>query len=205
MAQGRSREVWGLVGLISAVLALGTALVLAVYGTGESGLRTGIRVTARTSYALFLAAFVASSAAAVFPSRLSKWLLRSRRALGVSFAVSMGMHGALILALAMAHRASFFAGVNATSLIGGGAGYVLIALMTATSFDRSAKWLGRRRWKALHTTGMYYLWIVFMFSYLGRAHSPAYAVLVGLLLLALGLRVAAALRRVPRSARAGAR
>jgi len=49
------------------VLVLLVALVLACLGSGEPGLRAGIRVTARTSYALFLLPFAASSCVTLFP------------------------------------------------------------------------------------------------------------------------------------------
>jgi hypothetical protein len=51
---------------------------------------------------------------------------------------------------------------------GAGLGYVFLYAMAATSFDRSVKWLGFRRWKILHTVGLYYLWSIFAFTYLGR-------------------------------------
>lgn len=186
---------WALVGWSSLVVVLLVAAVLAVLGVGEAGLRSGIRVTARTSVVLFLAAFVASACAALRPSPMSKWLLRNRRALGVSFAVSMGVHGALIVALWQTYRESFVASVKPSTVFGGGVGFVLIALMAATSFDRTAALLGRRAWKVLHTVGMYYLWIVFAFSYAGRLHALPYALLFGALLLALGLRLVATVRR----------
>lgn len=195
MRHKQKLEGWTLLGWLVLLLGLATALLLYCFGVGEPGLRAGIRLTARTSYVLFLLAFVASSCVALFPSAGTKWLLRNRRALGVAFAASMALHGALILSLAAGYSRSFFATVQPTSLIGGGIGYVFIALMTFTSLDKTAGWVGRRAWKILHKTGMYYLWIVFTFSYLGRAHAPVYAGLLLLLFLALGMRLAAANRR----------
>jgi DMSO/TMAO reductase YedYZ heme-binding membrane subunit len=62
-----------------------------------------------------------------------------------------------------------------TTTVVGGIGYVLIAAMTATSFDRSAAWLGPRRWRRLHTIGAYYVWLVFFLSFAPRAlSSPLY-------------------------------
>ncbi len=43
----------------------------------------------------------------------------------------------------------------------GSFGYVLLVLMTITSFDRTATWLGRKAWSRLHTTGMYVFWVIF--------------------------------------------
>jgi hypothetical protein len=33
--------------------------------------------------------------------------------------------------------------------------------MTATSFDRTAAWLGTRRWRLLHLMGGWYIWLSF--------------------------------------------
>jgi sulfoxide reductase heme-binding subunit YedZ len=64
--------------------------------------------------------------------------------------------------------------------------------MAATSFDRTAAWLGRRPWRILHTAGMYYIWSNFMFAYGGRAFfSLAYAPLAALLVSAIALRLIA--------------
>jgi sulfoxide reductase heme-binding subunit YedZ len=175
------------------------AVVLLRWGAGEDGLRAGIRATAGSSFALLMVVFVASPLNALFTSSATKWLLANRRYLGVSFAVSQLAHAILIGALASTHPSSFWRRLAMTTLVGGGLGYVLTALMTVTSFDRPAAWLGRRRWRLLHTAGVYYLWAIFFFSYVGRAASPRYAALVVVLAASLALRVAAAVRRRARA------
>ena len=42
-----------------------------------------------------------------------------------------------------------------------GTAYLCIAAMTATSFDRTAAWLGPRKWRLLHLVGGWYIWISF--------------------------------------------
>jgi sulfoxide reductase heme-binding subunit YedZ len=80
--------------------------------------------------------------------------------------------------------------------IGGGLAYVFIAAMTATSFDRTAQMIGPRAWKILHTVGSYYIWLIFANSYIGRALAmPEYIPAAAILVLALGLRIAARLAR----------
>jgi len=82
------------------------------------------------------------------------------------------------------------------TLIGGGLAYVFIATMTATSFDRSAAWLGARAWRRLHTVGMYYIWFIFFISYAPRAITSAvYLPFPVVQLGALGLRLAVSFRR----------
>ena len=70
-------------------------------------------------------------------------------------------------------------------------GYVAIAAMTATSFDRTAAWLGPRRWRRLHLTAGYLIWFVFLASYLPRTilESPASAPFVVVLVAVLALRL----------------
>lgn len=198
MKRGRF-EGWILVGWAALALGVLAALVLARWGAGDAGLRAGIRATARSSWALFLAVFVASPWHRLAPSSASKWLLRNRRYLGVSMALSQLVHALFIGALVALDRDRFVARLSASTAIGGLLGYVFLALMTATSFDRTAAWLGRRRWRILHTVGVYYLWIVFAFSFFGRAlRSPAYWALVIPLVLAMALRVVAWRRRAAR-------
>jgi DMSO/TMAO reductase YedYZ heme-binding membrane subunit len=55
--------------------------------------------------------------------------------------------------------------VNATTLVGGGLGFVFIAAMAATSSDAAFKALGRARWTLLHRTGAWYVWLIFAFTF----------------------------------------
>lgn len=167
-------------------------------GGGAEGWRAVVRTSAKTSLVFFLAAFVASAARAFWRGPLTKWLLANRRYVGVSFAASHGVH---LLAIVMVARLDPAFVLTTTTLIFGGFAYVLIAAMVATSFDASAAWLGRRRWQALHTTGMYYLWAIFALSYVPRMliESAWYAVFVVPMLAALALR-AAAHRRAAKTA-----
>jgi DMSO/TMAO reductase YedYZ heme-binding membrane subunit len=175
-----------------------TAILLARYGTGEEGARMLVRATARTSFALFLAAFLASPLHSFRDRAATRWLVRNRRYLGVSFALSHTVHGAAILALVRHTEGA----TDATTSVAGGLAYLFLAAMVATSFDRSAAWLGPTAWRRLHRTGMYYLWFVFTFTYLGSVtHGPWPAFASGLLLAALAFRVWTARR--PAGARDG--
>jgi len=181
---------WPIVGWSAVMVALLCGAVLLAAGGGEAGVRAAIRLSAKTSLLLFSAAFVASSVRVLWPNQLTRWLLANRRYVGVSFAASHFIH--LVAILALLRVAPDFR-IGPPALIGGGLAYVFIAAMTATSFDRSAAWLGPRRWKALHKTGMYYCWFIFFISYLPRAigESVLYWPFVAVLLAGLGLRAAA--------------
>jgi hypothetical protein len=182
---------WPIVGWAAAIVAGLCAGVLTAAGGGEAGWRAAVRLSATTSFALFTTAFVASSVRALWPNDLTRWLLANRRYIGVSFAASHAIH--LVAIVALLRIAPDFA-INAATLVGGGLAYVFLAAMTATSFDRSAAWLGPRRWRLLHKTGMYYCWFIFFISYLPRmlTLSLIYLPFVNVLLGILVLRAAAA-------------
>ena len=187
--RGRRLERGGLVAAASAALVAMVALVVALEGTGEPGLRAVIRWTARTSLALFLLAFVASSLRRLWRAPASAWLLRNRRYLGLSFAVSHGLHLAGILALAASVPEATF---NPVTVVGGGVGYAFVAAMAATSSDAAFRRLGARRWRLLHRTGAWVIFAIFAQSYLVAPFvNPAYAPLGLAVAAALGLRVAA--------------
>jgi len=184
---------WPLVGWSALVIGTLIAVVLAARGQGEAGLRAVIRTTAFTSLVLFSSAFVAAAANRTWPCALTGWLRRNRRYLGVSFAVSHFGHLAAIISLATAVP-GFRPGLVTVTL--GGFAYLLLLAMVATSFDRTAAWVGPRAWRTLHTTGIYYIWLIFLLTYLPRlAKSPAYALVIAVLLADVGLRGFDAVRR----------
>lgn len=173
-------------------------LVAATYAAspGDPGLGAGLRLTARTSLVLFLLAWSASSANALWPSPSTKWLLRNRRYVGVSFAVSHGIHGVLIWT--RAYVSGMDAAVdNLSGLAAGSLAFLFLAAMTITSFDRTAAALGPRRWKLLHTAGGYWILFVFAASYAKRlpGGDPFHVGGLALIALAIAIRVAAVVRR----------
>ncbi len=160
---------------------------------GVDGWRALVRLSAQASLLFFVAAFAASSLRVFRRTPLTAWLLVNRRYVGLSFAASHTIHLLGIVALALTWP-EFERGPE--TLIFGGLGYVFLYAMVATSFDGAVAWLGRRRWYQLHRTGMYYLWGIFMLSYVPRTFTASlwYAPFTVLLVGALGLRIAAARR-----------
>ncbi len=186
---------WQIVGLALAVLGAGLAFVFARDGWSDEGLRAAIRVTARCSFLLFLSAFSASSLALLLPSGPTRWQRLNRRYLGISFALSHLIHGAAIVTLAVRTGGGSLTAQMA-GLIGGGVIYGFILFMLATSFDRSAAWVGPRVWKTVHTIGGYLIFVTFLTSYVGKAaESLIYLPQVVLLVAVLGLRIARRIRR----------
>ena len=173
---------WRLVGLATAAILLVQACVLGFGGRGEDGLRMAVRASARTSLLLFGASFVASSWWALRRDSVGRWLVKNRRHLGVSFAVSHAVHLADILSLLRVHHTE----VRTLTLVVGGFGYLLVAAMAATSSDAAVRALGARAWKRLHGFGARYLWLVFFLTLLphGRPRAIEGAMLVFVLAIA---------------------
>lgn len=190
-------EGWPLLALSSSALTAMVVTLLAIYGFDEEAIRVIIRATARTSVVFFCAAIAASALFRFIPSEPTRWLLRNRRQVGLSFAASHLIHYAAIVVLAQQYPESYF-GEEERTLVSVKVIFTTLTLlaMIATSFDVSAKWLGPRLWKALHLYGVYFFWIAFTSSFGGRAlHDLDYVPVTLLLLVTLGLRIAAAVAR----------
>jgi DMSO/TMAO reductase YedYZ heme-binding membrane subunit len=188
-------ERWRLLGLMSLALTILTLWMAAMRGFEVDGIRLAIRFTARTSLFFFCLAFMASALARLWPNAWTRWQLRNRRYLGLSFAVSHGLHAIAIVAFAIMSPSEFAAATSPASFIFGGIGYAFIIAMAATSFDRTAAAIGPRAWRVLHTAGVYYLWFQFMVSFGMRIPGMAnYALFLLPLLGAMAIRIVAAIR-----------
>jgi DMSO/TMAO reductase YedYZ heme-binding membrane subunit len=181
--------------LFAAVLAANTAVLaysFGQWGADSEGWLHAARYTARLSFLIFLAPFLASSLVYWFPSPATRWMRAKRRYLGLSFAFAHFIHlGALIGYSILAGQTP-----NIITLLGGGGAYVMIALMALTSNDWSVRTLGPKAWGWLHWLGLYDIWFVFTFSYFGRVTKEApqepriiYITLFGLAVAALLMRI----------------
>jgi DMSO/TMAO reductase YedYZ heme-binding membrane subunit len=169
------------------------AASLAAYPDGTDGWLHAARYTARFAFLVFVPVFVARPWHQLWPSAASRWALKNRRALGISFAIAHFIH---LYALTRFRVATAEAPDLATLVVGGGA-YVMLTAMVATSNDAAVRALGARNWKRLHTVGIYWLWFVFFQSYAKRFASGQYFLLPFALVafLALVVRIAARVRR----------
>jgi hypothetical protein len=187
---------WRLTGVLSLLLAAMALYFLSVDGWDADGIRLVIRATARTSLVLFVLAFTASAMVELLPSEVTRWQRRNRRYLGVSFAVSHFIHLAAIVSLAWLDKALFWKLTNLGTIVLAGAAYLFIAAMAATSFDRTAAWLGPRKWRLLHLVGGWYIWISFAVAIGKRVPLDRFYWPMAALILAAGLvRLAAMWRR----------
>lgn len=171
-------------------MAFLVALSLALVDGGEESVWQVVRWSTRLGVVPFAAAFAARPLRQLGANPATKWLLRNRRYLGVSFAVMHFTHLAALGAIALAYPEPFRSGLEPITVIGGGIVYGLLAAMTLTSFDRSAAWLGRRRWKALHLVGSYAIWQVLTTNYVVAATADWHqAVPAAFLLAAFAVRM----------------
>lgn len=155
---------WYLFWTATAGLLIMSGWLLFTSDVDSDGYRLVIRATARTSLAFFLAAFMASTLTKLMPGPFSTWLRSNRRYLGLSFAMSHFIHLCAIVGLANLYPDIFWTLSNPRSITTGSVGYLAIALLAATSFDRMVRWLGVRRWQLLHTVGGWFIWISFVFT-----------------------------------------
>lgn len=202
MAGTRSRPYW-LFPVTLAGAALIAGLSFGIWSTGSDGLQHFTRYTARLAFLIFIVAFSAGALAQLFPSDGTRWLRRNRRYIGLSFALAHFIHlGALT---------GFFVSIgevpDIVTIIGGGMAYVFVSLMALTSNDWSVRRLGPVAWRWLHLIGSYYIWLIFMRSYLTRLTSETppepkiiFAITAALGLAALGLRIAAWTKKRRKSA-----
>jgi DMSO/TMAO reductase YedYZ heme-binding membrane subunit len=130
---------------------------------GPEEVRAVIRATAFTSALPFLLLFTASSLHRLWPSATTRWLMANRRYLGLSVAASHLWHLFAIIAFVTLYLTEPLPRVT---LVFGGAGFVFLALMAATSTDAAQRALGRW-WDRLHKTGVYVVWLDFIFTYMG--------------------------------------
>jgi hypothetical protein len=184
---------WRITALVFVIVTALTAAVFLWMGFTEPAVRVLVRDTARISVVLFTLAFAASSLHTLLRQDWTNWLLKNRRYIGVSFAVSHTAHLLTLAVLFVWFPHPFVEeSLMRVAVIGGVLAYVFIALMTLTSFDRTAAMIGPRAWRLLHTIGSYYIWVIFAQSYIPRAiRDPWYVPLAILVLLGIGLRAAA--------------
>jgi sulfoxide reductase heme-binding subunit YedZ len=120
------------------------------------------RYTARTSFVIFLFAYVAPAFAGRREGSLAWAVARRRCDFALSFAAAHTVHLLCLLAYAAFNP-------EPTPLVGiviGGTGYVLLYAMLATGWA----WIDTRgeRWGRLHSFGPHYLWFVVLITYVSR-------------------------------------
>lgn len=189
-AKSRTLGGWSLFCWIGALILAISALILALNPDTTEAVRSVIRATARTSFALFLVAFVASSLATLVPNGLTRGLMRERRYIGLSFAFSHLVHLLAILAYGVLNP-QFWPGRNALTNAPGTLGYLFIALLALTSFRFASRHMSAAAWKRLHTAGIWVIAAIFGYSFFKRIPSMSvlYAIPFSILCAAVAVRL----------------
>lgn len=173
----------------------------------EPTIRLLLRLTARLSCLLFLAAFAGASLQAVWPSELTLWLRSHRPHFLIAFAASHTLHLGGILLLMLAQRAVFFRAKGTTEvlIVGGG---IFIGIY-ALAFSALAEVRGRGpilRSGRVESFLMYALWIIFALAFIPRAIHGwwVYGALSLAVLAALAIRLLARFDRTTQARSASA-
>lgn len=178
---------WTIVQVVVGGSILFFVLTFMLFGFNEESTRQAIRWSARISFTLFCAAFVASSLHDLLQNRFTTWLLANRRYIGISFAIVHLIHLKFLWTLQYFFHPVFDLAAT-TSLLAGGIAYVFVILMLLTSFPMFAQYLSARQWKILHTIGGFWIWGIFMSSYTKRSlteyeHIPLVVILLSIVIL----------------------
>lgn len=152
------RLFWTLAAAISIVdiLGLGVDDFRTARGTAPA-----IVLAVRCALPFFVIAFTASSAFALWPGRVTRWVLTNRRYFGLTFAFGMAWHFAFV-GYSLASFGNKLNGLVTTLDV---IGLVSLAALTVTSFRPVARRLSARNWRRLHKTGVYVIWLLATFIY----------------------------------------
>ena len=159
-ARGGLLDRWNLFLVVTITTSAAVALTASSLDLSSAAdISSMIQFSVRASVPWLYMAFAASSLAAVFPGKASRWLLRNRRYIGLCFAAGMAWQLVFILWFVGVHWDYYlenaYAFVDIAVQI---PGYVILTLMTVTSFRPGRDKLSARQWRILHKTGIYFLW-----------------------------------------------
>ena len=143
---------------VSAVLLVG---IFVQVPASDKSWQLWARYTARLSFFLFLAAYVAAPLYELAQNKATDWLRRNRRNSGISFGIAHTIHLVALVAFLVISQS----GADLLTIIVGGGAYVAMFFMLATSNDGALRRMGKTNWRRLHKFGAHYLAFVFAFTY----------------------------------------
>ncbi len=181
--------------LLSTML-VASAVVLTTFdknGTDEATVVLTLRLTAFSSFLIYLLLFVARPLRQLLDSRLTRALKDNRRYFGIALAGSHTVHLMLIVNYVLGP------GVPFQTLFIGGVAYSFLYLMLITSFDAPAAAIGPVAWRRLHKAELYWIGGTFTFTlgnnFIAKPDSVVHQVVVAIILAAISVRVIAFLKR----------
>lgn len=193
-----SAKNWTVFLAATGVSSLVYAAYLAVVGLNEDNVLTVLRWSARISFLLLMLVFVARPLQQLLKKPWTATLLRNRRLVGIAFA---GVHTAHLGFIFFRERVSDEFDFTPTENLTGALVYLVILAMLVTSWNSTARRIGQRNWKILHTVGLYILFIAFTVQVrpvLPDSATPISWLLLGIAIAALLVRLAAYVYRRPR-------
>ena len=118
-----------------------------------------IGYSVRFAVPLIYLVVVSSALPVLWPNRLTRWLLRNRKYIGLCFAVAMAWQGLFIAIMSNFQREYYYEEIfYLRDELEGSTGYLFLAAMVVTTFQAGRMWLTPPQWKLLHKSGMYFLW-----------------------------------------------
>ena len=157
---------WRITTLMTCLIVVGLVINFGLAGWNAPAITHAIDATGRSSLILFAIAFTASSVVSVWPSSLSRWSLRNRRCIGLSFASSHFIHLGLIISMTVFFPDPFVRDQSMAQWVFGGLAYGFVLLMALTSTDQAQRWMGMKTWKRLNFVGSHWIWTLFLLTYL---------------------------------------
>ena len=140
---------WRLTTLVTCLIVVGLLFNFGLAGWNAPAIHQAIDATGRSSLILFAIAFTSSSLESLWPSSLSRWTLRNRRWIGLSFASSHFIHLGLIVSMTVLFPDPFVSQQSMAQWVFGGLAYGFVFLMALTSTDQAQHWMGMKNWKRL--------------------------------------------------------
>ena len=157
---------WRITTLVTFLIVVGLMVNFGLAGWEAAAITDAIDATGRCSLILFAIAFTSSSIESLWPSSLSRWTLRNRRWIGLSFASSHFIHFGLIISMTVFFPDPFVREQSMAQWVFGGLAYGFVLLMALTSTDQAQRWMGMKNWKRLHFVGSHWIWTLFLLTYI---------------------------------------
>jgi DMSO/TMAO reductase YedYZ heme-binding membrane subunit len=151
---------WNLFWLITAPISIVMIVAMIVTDlTNGAGVSSLIQLSVRCAVPLLYLAFAASSVHTLFRGDVSRWMLRNRKYIGLSFAAAMAWQGFFILWLVTVYNEYYVDQVYVLrDAIEGVIGYFFVIAMTITSFQATRRRMQPKTWRLLHLSGIYFIW-----------------------------------------------
>jgi hypothetical protein len=178
---------WRMTTLVTCLIVVALLVNFGLAGWNALAITHAIDATGRSSLILFAIAFTASSVESLWPSSLSRWSLRHRRWIGLSFASSHFIHLGLIISMTVFFPDPFVRDQSMAQWVFGGLAYGFVFLMALTSTDQAQRWMGLKTWKRLHFVGSHWIWVLFLLTYVKHAKEGPHLFYLPFLLFTLAL------------------